>query len=75
MTATWKYALIGGVATLPFTIGFYWQSRMGSEFSLNMVFWGGLLAGYLAARQRRKLKLRVPGSVPAFLADCRDCGS
>ena len=49
MTETWKYALIGGIASLPLTIGLYWQSGMGSEFSLNMVFFGGLLAGYLAS--------------------------
>ena len=49
VTETWKYALIGGVASLPFTIGLYWQSGMGSEFSLNMVFFGGLFAGYLAS--------------------------
>ena len=49
MTETWKYALIGGIASLPLTIGLYWQSGMSSEFSLNMVFWGGLIAGYLAS--------------------------
>ena len=49
MTETWKYALIGGLASLPFTIGCYWLSGMGSEFSLNMVFFGGLFAGYLAS--------------------------
>ena len=47
MTETWKYALIGGLASLPFTMGLYWLSGMGSELSLNMVFFGGLLAGYL----------------------------
>jgi len=49
VTATWKYALIGGLTSLPFTIGLYWLSGMGSEFSLNVVFFGGLLAGYLAS--------------------------
>jgi len=49
MTETWKYALIGGIVSLPLTIGLYWLSGMGSEVSLNMVFWGGLLAGYLAS--------------------------
>lgn len=49
VTATWKYALIGGLTSLPFTIGLYWLSGMGSEFSLNMVFFGGLFAGYLAS--------------------------
>jgi hypothetical protein len=49
VTETWKYALIGGVASIPLTIGLYWQSGMGSEFSLNMVFFGGLFAGYLVS--------------------------
>jgi hypothetical protein len=49
MTETWKYALIGGLVSLPFTIGLYWQSGMENELSLNMVFFGGLLAGYLAS--------------------------
>jgi hypothetical protein len=49
VTETWKYALIGGIASLPLTIGLYWLSGMGSEVSLNMVFWGGLFAGYLAS--------------------------
>jgi hypothetical protein len=45
----WTYAFIGGVASIPLTIGLYWLSGMGSEFSLNMVFFGGILAGYLAS--------------------------
>lgn len=61
VTETWKYALIGGIASLPLTIGLYWQSGMGSEFSLNMVFFGGVLAGYLA-------------SAPASETDCSSVG-
>jgi hypothetical protein len=49
VTETWKYALVGGIASIPLTIGLYWQSGMGSEFSLNMVFFGGLFAGYLVS--------------------------
>jgi uncharacterized membrane protein YeaQ/YmgE (transglycosylase-associated protein family) len=49
VTETWKYALIGGIASLPLTIGLYWQSGMRDELSLNMVFFGGVLAGYLAS--------------------------
>jgi cell shape-determining protein MreD len=45
----WTYALIGGIVSVPFTIGLYWLSGTGSEFSLNMVFFGGILAGYLAS--------------------------
>lgn len=45
----WKYAIIGGLASIPFTTVSYWQS--GSEVSLAPVFFGGLLAGYLAKRR------------------------
>jgi hypothetical protein len=48
ISATWTYALVGGIASLPFTIGVNWESGMSSEFSLSMVFYGGMLAGYLA---------------------------
>jgi hypothetical protein len=45
----WTYALLGGVPSIPFTTLAYWQS--GSEMSLWPVFFGGLLAGYLAQRR------------------------
>ena len=48
--AIWKYALIGGLASIPFTLGMYWLSGTGNEFSSSMVFFGGLLAGYLSKR-------------------------
>jgi hypothetical protein len=47
-TTPWKYALIGGLASLPFTTLSYWQT--GSELSLGAVLFGGILAGYLAKR-------------------------
>ena len=46
---TWFYALIGGLASMPLTAASYWQT--GSEMALSPVLFGGLLAGYLAARQ------------------------
>lgn len=45
---TWKYALIGGLISIPFTFGLYWLSGMGNYLSMNMVLVGGVLAGYLA---------------------------
>jgi hypothetical protein len=41
---------VGGIASLPLTIGLYWLSGMGNELSLNMVTVGGFVAGYLAKR-------------------------
>lgn len=48
ISPTWKFALIGGLASLPFTTLSYWQT--GSELSFNPVFFGGVLAGYLSTR-------------------------
>lgn len=45
---TWKYALLGGLVSVPLTTVGYWQS--GSELSLSPVLFGGLIAGYLARR-------------------------
>jgi len=47
-TTRWKYALVGGLASLPFTTLSYWQT--GSELSLGAVLFGGILAGYLVER-------------------------
>lgn len=48
-SATWTYALVGGIASIPFTVGRCWLSGAGSRFSLNAVSFGGLLAGSLAS--------------------------
>lgn len=47
-TTQWKYALLGGLASLPFTTLSYWQT--GSELSLGAVVVGGILAGLLVTR-------------------------
>ncbi|GAA0668788.1 DUF5518 domain-containing protein [Natronoarchaeum mannanilyticum] len=46
---TWQYALLGGLASIPFTAFGYWQT--GSEMSIAPVFFGGILAGFLAERR------------------------
>jgi len=56
---TWRYALYGGLVSIPLTVGVNWYSAVGSEFSLNMVTVGGLIAGYLA--QRASLDVRAVG--------------
>lgn len=45
----WRYSLVGGLVSLPFTLASYWQT--GSELSLAPVALGGLLAGYTATRK------------------------
>lgn len=49
MSQQWRYALICGMLSLPFTALSYWQT--GSELSLSPVFLGGVLAGYLMTRR------------------------
>lgn len=48
VSETWKFALIGGLLSLPFSTLSYWQT--GSELSLGAVLFGGILAGYLVKR-------------------------
>jgi len=69
LSMTWKYALFGGLAALPFVAASYWQT--GSHLSLNAVFWGGLLAGYMVKRRGREstpvgLRAGIVGSLPAL---------
>lgn len=49
LDGTWRYALVGGALSLPFTLTSYWQT--GSGLSVTPVFFAGLLAGYLAKRR------------------------
>lgn len=48
----WKYALIGGLASLSFTTFSYWQT--GSQLSFGAVLFGGVLTGYLVRRAGAK---------------------
>jgi len=45
----WTYALVGGLASIPFTVAGY--AETASELSLTPVLFGGILAGYLAKRR------------------------
>ena len=68
-TTPWKYALIGGLASLPFTTLSYWQT--GSELSLGAVLFGGILAGYLAKRADGEIsgvgtRVGIVGGLPVF---------
>ena len=49
ISETWKYALIGGLLALPFTILEVWQSPENLTFEIFVV--GSALAGYLIKRQ------------------------
>ncbi|MFC7075513.1 DUF5518 domain-containing protein [Haloarcula halophila] len=66
---TWRYALLGGVLSAPFTLASYWQS--GSEMSLSAVFFAAIVVGYLAKQRGLEsspvgLRTGVVGSVPAL---------
>ncbi|WP_254763388.1 DUF5518 domain-containing protein [Natrinema marinum] len=64
----WQYALLGGLASLPFTATSYWQT--GSKISLGAVFFGGILAGFLAKRKTGTssdvgVRVGIIGGLPA----------
>ncbi|MFC7029150.1 DUF5518 domain-containing protein [Halomicroarcula sp. GCM10025710] len=57
----------------PLTVGLYWLSGMGNELSLNMVFVGGLIAGFLAKTRvtdadgaAAGLRAGIVGAVPGL---------
>jgi|AntDeeMinimDraft_4_1070355.scaffolds.fasta_scaffold00429_25 hypothetical protein len=69
---TWKYALIGGLFSIPLSLSNYWISGLGSEFSTSMVFFGGFLAGYLAKKNsanpaRAGVGAGVVGGLPGYI--------
>ncbi|SNZ15246.1 hypothetical protein SAMN06269185_2432 [Natronoarchaeum philippinense] len=49
LSDTWRFALLGGLASIPFTAYGYWQT--GSEMSFAPVFFGAILAGFVAKRK------------------------
>ena len=49
LTETWKYPLIGGLLTLPFTVLQAWRSP--EIMAVGMVVLGSMLAGYLIKRR------------------------
>lgn len=68
LTDTWRYALLGGLASIPFTAFGYWQT--GSEMSIAPVFFGGILAGFLAERRTGTssgvgVRVGLVGGIPA----------
>lgn len=69
---TLKYALFGALISIPLVLGDYWLSGMGNYFSINMVFFGGLLAGFLAKRgsanaRRAAIGAGIIGGLPGYL--------
>ncbi|WP_257299914.1 DUF5518 domain-containing protein [Haloarchaeobius sp. FL176] len=67
----WTYAIIGGLVAAPLVVAHNLYTGLGSELSLNGVFVGGLVAGFLAARgsgdaDRAAAGAGVLGGVPAL---------
>ncbi|QLG27110.1 DUF5518 domain-containing protein [Halorarum halophilum] len=57
---------------MPLTVGQYWLSGMGSDFSTGMILFGGLIAGYLAERNstgavHAGIGAGVVGGVPGYV--------
>lgn len=68
----WVPAVVGGVVSIPLTVGLYVQSGLGSEMSLNMLLVAGVVAGYLAARRsqrvdRASVLAGVLGGLPVYV--------
>ncbi|MFC4407354.1 DUF5518 domain-containing protein [Haloarchaeobius iranensis] len=67
----WTYAIVGGLVAAPLVVVHNLYTGLGSEFSLNGVFVGGLVAGFLATRgsgdaDRAAAGAGVLGGVPAL---------
>lgn len=66
-----KHGLIGGIVAMALTLGQYWLLDSG-YFPLTMVFVGGLIAGYFAARNaspaaRAGFESGIVGALPGVL--------
>ncbi|WP_254831331.1 DUF5518 domain-containing protein [Haloglomus salinum] len=68
LTPAWRYGLVGGLASIPLT-AVHWLSETANELSLNMVFVGGLVAGYLAAVGAEQVRA-APVGVRTGLVGC-----
>ena len=68
----WRYAIVGGFASVPFSLGYYWWMGMGDYFSTVPVLFGGLLAGYLARNNAERPAIAgtgagIIGGLPAYI--------
>jgi hypothetical protein len=67
----WTYALVGGLVAAPLTVAHNLYTGLGTEFSLNALLVGGLVAGFLAKRasadaDRAAAGAGVLGGLPAL---------
>ena len=66
------YAIVGGLASIPFSLGYYWWMGMGDYFSTLPVLFGALLAGYLAWKDARRSTMAgigagIIGGLPGYV--------
>lgn len=67
----WTYAIVGGLVGAPLVVAHNLYSGLGSEFSVNALLIGGLVAGFLAKRasadpDRAAAGAGVLGGLPAL---------
>ncbi|SDR30994.1 DUF5518 domain-containing protein [Natronobacterium texcoconense] len=67
----WRYAILVGLASTPFTATLYWQSSNGYSYGFEPVFVAGLLVGVLASgreldERRVGSRTGLVGILPAF---------
>ncbi|GAA5052443.1 DUF5518 domain-containing protein [Haladaptatus pallidirubidus] len=70
-SSEWKYALNGGIISIPLTVGYNWFFEP-EIYSLIMATIGGIIAGYLAKRNalriyRTGIGAGAIGATPALL--------
>jgi Family of unknown function (DUF5518) len=70
-SSEWKYALIGGLISIPLTVGYHWFFEP-EIYSLIMATTGGVIAGYLAKRNglriyRTGVGVGTLGAIPALV--------
>jgi len=71
-SGTWRYGIIGGIVSIPLSVGLYWLSGMGTNFSTLPIFFGGLLAGYLVQKNsgtpaRAGIAAGILGGLPGYI--------
>jgi hypothetical protein len=69
---TSKYALLGGLVSMPLVLAGNWLSGVGNSFSFNMVFFGGLVAGFHAQQgsaniNKAAIGAGIVGGLPGYL--------
>lgn len=72
-----KYALIGGLISIPLTLLYNTYYVGGDSFTIGLVFFGGIISGYLANRASLRASAAgfyagLIGAIPAYVIGISD---